>query len=106
MTARGKTVLITGSTDGVGRRVAERLAQVGTTVLIHGRDHARAERLLAEIRNAGGTGAFYPPDLSSLSEGRRLAEAVWREHRPLRILIHNARIRLCLAGPRPPGHPG
>ncbi len=92
MTARGKTVLITGSTDGVGRRVAERLAQVGTTVLIHGRDHARAERLLAEIRNAGGTGAFYPADLSSLSEVRSLAEALRRDHGRLDILINNAGI--------------
>jgi NAD(P)-dependent dehydrogenase (short-subunit alcohol dehydrogenase family) len=81
MTARGKTVLITGSTDGVGRRVAERLPQVDTTVLIHGRDHARAERLLAEIRSAGGTRAFYPADLSSLSEVRSLAEAVRRPSR-------------------------
>jgi NAD(P)-dependent dehydrogenase (short-subunit alcohol dehydrogenase family) len=92
MTARGKTVLITGSTDGVGRSVAERLAQVGTTVLIHGRDHARAERLLAEMRNAGGTGVFYPADLSSLSEVRSLAEAVRRDHGRLDILINNAGI--------------
>jgi NAD(P)-dependent dehydrogenase (short-subunit alcohol dehydrogenase family) len=63
MTANTRVALITGSTDGVGRRVAERLADGGATVLIHGRDQARGERLLADIRKAGGTGDFLPADL-------------------------------------------
>ncbi len=45
MTMAGKTVLITGSTDGVGRYVAARLAGEGAHVLIHGRDAARAKAL-------------------------------------------------------------
>ncbi|MBO9101208.1 MULTISPECIES: SDR family NAD(P)-dependent oxidoreductase [unclassified Rhizobium] len=92
MTLQGKTVLITGSTDGVGRRVAEKLAQQGATILVHGRDQARAESLLATIRNAGGSGTFYPADLSSLIEVRALAEAVQRDHDRLDILINNAGI--------------
>ncbi len=43
MDMNGKTVLITGSTDGVGRYVAKRLAGEGAKVLIHGRDGARAD---------------------------------------------------------------
>jgi len=92
MATKGRTVLITGSTDGVGRRVAERLAQAGMIVLVHGRDHDRAERLLVDIRNAGGSGAFYPADLSSLSDVRSLAEAVQRDYGRLDILINNAGI--------------
>ena len=42
MKMTGKTVLITGSTDGVGRYVATQLAMSGAKVLIHGRDRARA----------------------------------------------------------------
>ena len=92
MAAVSRTVLVTGSTDGVGRRVAERLAQTGTTVLVHGRDRARGAQTLAAIRTAGGTGMFYPADLSSLSEVRRLAEAVQHDHRRLDVLINNAGI--------------
>jgi NAD(P)-dependent dehydrogenase (short-subunit alcohol dehydrogenase family) len=87
-----RTVLITGSTDGVARRVAECLAQDGTTVLIHGRDRERAEAVLATIRKAGGAAAFYPADLSSLTEVRALAAAVARDHGQLNILVSNAGI--------------
>jgi NAD(P)-dependent dehydrogenase (short-subunit alcohol dehydrogenase family) len=90
MTANTRVALITGSTDGVGRRVAERLADGGATVLIHGRDHARGERLLADIRKAGGTGDFLPADLASLDAVRGLAEAVRRRYDRLDILINNA----------------
>ena len=44
MNMNGKTVLVTGSTDGVGRYVAAKLAGAGAKVLIHGRDEARAKR--------------------------------------------------------------
>jgi NAD(P)-dependent dehydrogenase (short-subunit alcohol dehydrogenase family) len=57
----GKTVLITGSTDGVGRYVAATLAAAGAKVLIHGRDRARAKNLADEIRRQGHTEpTFYP----------------------------------------------
>lgn len=92
MEMSGKTVLITGSTDGVGRRVAERLAAAGAMVLIHGRNQARAEALLAGIRGAGGKAAFYPADLSALDEVRGLADAIKSDHEHLDILINNAGI--------------
>jgi NAD(P)-dependent dehydrogenase (short-subunit alcohol dehydrogenase family) len=53
MKMTGKTVLITGSTDGVGRYVAAKLAAAGANVLVHGRDEARAKTLLDEIRREG-----------------------------------------------------
>ena len=53
MNMDGKTVLITGSTDGVGRYVAAKLAAAGAKVLIHGRDSARARTLADEIKRAG-----------------------------------------------------
>ena len=61
MASQGKTILITGSTDGVGRHVALELATAGATVLIHGRSRERAESLLGEIRKRGNNAAaFYP----------------------------------------------
>jgi NAD(P)-dependent dehydrogenase (short-subunit alcohol dehydrogenase family) len=40
----GKTALVTGSTDGVGRLVARKLGQAGARVLVHGRDPERGAR--------------------------------------------------------------
>src|ERR1700682_3930874 len=53
MKMTGKTVWITGSTDGVGRYVAAKLAAAGANVLIHGRDKARAKTLADEICREG-----------------------------------------------------
>jgi NAD(P)-dependent dehydrogenase (short-subunit alcohol dehydrogenase family) len=89
----GKTVLVTGSTDGVGRYVAAKLAGAGAKVLIHGRNRERATRLADEIRSQGhGEAMFYQADLSSLSGARQLAEAVIAEHKRLDVFISNAGI--------------
>jgi NAD(P)-dependent dehydrogenase (short-subunit alcohol dehydrogenase family) len=89
----GKTVLITGSTDGVGRYVATQLAAAGAKVLIHGRDRDRAKMLAEEIRRAGhGEAVFYHADLSSLAGARQLADAVLADHKRLDVFISNAGI--------------
>jgi NAD(P)-dependent dehydrogenase (short-subunit alcohol dehydrogenase family) len=89
----GKTVLITGSTDGVGRHVARALGAAGAKVLLHGRDRARGEAVREAIRQAGNASAmFYPADLSSLAEVRALAAAVRRDHARLDALVNNAGI--------------
>ena len=89
----GKTVLITGSTDGVGRYVAARLAAAGATVLIHGRDRARAQTLAEEIRRAGhGEPTFYQANLSSLAETRQLAKKILADHARIDLFISNAGI--------------
>jgi NAD(P)-dependent dehydrogenase (short-subunit alcohol dehydrogenase family) len=96
----GKTVLITGSTDGVGRYVAAKLAASGARVLIHGRDKARAKALIEEIRQAGGgEPTFYQADLSSLADVRRLAQAVLADHTRLDVFVSNAGIGSQNEGP-------
>lgn len=87
----GKVVLITGSTDGLGRDVARRVAAAGATVLITGRSAARGDSLVDEIRRTGrGRARFYRADLASLAEVHRLADAVLRDHQRLDVLINNA----------------
>jgi NAD(P)-dependent dehydrogenase (short-subunit alcohol dehydrogenase family) len=92
MTMDNKTVLVTGSTDGVGRLVALRLADQGARVLIHGRDRQRGDQVVEQIRNSGHSAVFLPADFSSLSEVRRQAAAVRQENDRLDILINNAGI--------------
>jgi NAD(P)-dependent dehydrogenase (short-subunit alcohol dehydrogenase family) len=100
MKMTGKTVLVTGSTDGVGRYVAARLAAAGAKVLIHGRDSERAKKLADELRGRGHRAPiFYQADLSSLSGARQLAQAVIAEHKRLDVFISNAGIGSGTLGP-------
>jgi NAD(P)-dependent dehydrogenase (short-subunit alcohol dehydrogenase family) len=86
------TILVTGATDGLGKRVAFELAAGGATVLLHGRSRKRLEATLEEARE--GTGSeklgFYLADLSSLGEVRTLAERVLTEQDRLDVLVNNA----------------
>lgn len=101
MDMRGKTVLITGSTDGVGRYVASRLAAEGARVLIHGRDAARAKTLIDGIVKAGHNApTFYQADLSSMAGTRELAAAVLHDHKRLDVFVSNAGIGSQNDGPQ------
>jgi len=86
----GKTALVTGSTDGVGRVVAQQLGKMGVRVLVHGRDQTRGERVFGDIRAGGGTADFLAADLASLADVRLLADAVRASTDRLDILINNA----------------
>jgi NAD(P)-dependent dehydrogenase (short-subunit alcohol dehydrogenase family) len=88
----GKTALVTGSTDGVGRMVATRLGAAGARVLVHGRNAERGARVVSEIEKAGGRAEFLPADFADLAEVRRLATAVRQTTDRLDILINNAGI--------------
>jgi NAD(P)-dependent dehydrogenase (short-subunit alcohol dehydrogenase family) len=101
MDMNGKTVFITGSTDGVGRYVAAKLAGQGAKVLIHGRDESRGKSLIEEIKRAGGSEPrFYQADLSSLAEVRKLAEAVLADHKRIDVFVSNAGIGSQNEGPQ------
>ncbi|HYX00524.1 MAG TPA: SDR family NAD(P)-dependent oxidoreductase [Reyranella sp.] len=92
MEGKGRTALVTGATDGVGRVVAQRLAQVGWRVLVHGRNRERGESLAREIEQAGGGATFIAADLASLAEVQRLADEVHKTTDRLHLLINNAGI--------------
>ena len=94
----GRTVLITGSTDGVGRTVAERLAAGGTRVIVHGRDRTRGEAVVERIAHEGGEARFFAADLSSLAGVRALADAVRDDGDGLDALVNNAGIGTSGAG--------
>jgi NAD(P)-dependent dehydrogenase (short-subunit alcohol dehydrogenase family) len=100
MKMHGKTVLITGSTDGVGRHVAAKLAAEGAQVLIHGRDTARAKSLTEDIKRAGNSApVFYQADLSSLAGSRELAAMVTADYERLDVFVSNAGIGSQNGGP-------
>jgi len=78
-------VFVTGSTDGIGARIADRLAGQGHDVVRHARDERRAE----QCRAAGIADPFVTGDLASLAETRALAERVAGLGR-FDVVVHNA----------------
>ncbi len=89
-----QVVLVTGSTDGLGRALAAELAGQGATVILHGRNPAKGEETLRAIRDATGNDrvSFLLADLASLAQVRALAEQVLTEHERLDVLVNNAGI--------------
>lgn len=89
-----QTVMVTGATDGLGRAMATRLAQLGATVVLHGRDADRIAETGREIRRRTGAGPcrLIPvrADLASLTEVDALATEVSGEVDRLHLLINNA----------------
>ena len=95
-----RIALVTGSTDGVGRFVAERLGADGWEVIVHGRDSARGEAVVAAIVAAGGGARFLSADLSDLAAVRGLAEQIAKAAPRLDLLINNAGIGAGRSGER------
>ncbi|MEX2581868.1 MAG: SDR family NAD(P)-dependent oxidoreductase [Gemmatimonadota bacterium] len=92
--ADSEVILITGSTDGLGREVALELAEPGVHIAVHGRNRERGVEVVREIVEAGGTATFYQADLAELDQVRRLAEEIIRDYDRLDVLVNNAGIWL------------
>jgi NAD(P)-dependent dehydrogenase (short-subunit alcohol dehydrogenase family) len=88
MSFQGKTVLVTGSTSGIGRAAAEQFGQGGAHVIVTGRDEARGREVVATIESSGGTAEFIAADLSAPDGVRKLAASVER----VDVLVNNAGI--------------
>ena len=87
------TALITGGTSGIGRAVANKLAELGVHVVVVGRNVKRGEEAIAEIRTAGGQADFISSDLRDVSSAREVARrAVELGNGQIDILINNAGI--------------
>jgi len=91
-TLAGKVVLVTGSTDGIGKETAFALARRGATVILHGKDPGRCQRTLEEAQRQtrSRTLGCFAADLSSLHEVRKLAEDITAQYDRLDVLINNA----------------
>ena len=86
-----RVVLVTGSTSGLGREVAKRLAADGAHVIVHGRNRERGMAVVAEIATGGvGSARFYAADLASFAQVRTLASAILRDYDRLDVLVNNA----------------
>ena len=87
-----KSILITGSTDGIGLETARMLIALGHSVLLHGRNPAKLEKTEKALASLPGDGAVetYLADLSRMKDVEALAKAVAERHAKLDVLINNA----------------
>ena len=87
---RGKVVLITGASSGIGKSSAVRLAEAGAHVLLVARTPEKLEETATEIESLGGRCTTYRADVSDMDDCDRLARQVLDEHGFVDILINNA----------------
>src|ERR1700746_2386467 len=86
MTVQGKTVLVTGSTSGIGEAIARAYAAEGADVVITGRSEERGRRIADSLTNDGAQVRFIRADLEDIDDVRRLADEVDR----VDVLVNNA----------------
>lgn len=87
-----KTILITGSTDGIGKLTATRLAKEEHTIYVHGRNPEKVSATISEIKNTTGNQNVegVVADLSDLDSVRQMAEQIGKDVSKIDILINNA----------------
>ncbi|MCY4537484.1 MAG: SDR family oxidoreductase [Chloroflexi bacterium] len=89
---RGKRVLITGATNGIGKAAALDLAKMGAEVLIVGRDEIKTRKVLRDLMSLSGNTKldFLLADLSSFADVRAIANEFLSRHDRLDVLLNNA----------------
>ena len=88
--ARGKNILITGGSSGIGQATAMKLASAGANVIIVARDLDKLRATQSEIEAEGGKCFIYSCDLSDLASIDELAAKVLKDHKHVDVLINNA----------------
>ena len=86
----GRTVLVTGSSYGIGRATAVQVAQAGATTILVARDEDRLAELASEIAAGGGAAHAYPADLADMEAIARLADRLAADGHEVDVLVNNA----------------
>jgi NAD(P)-dependent dehydrogenase (short-subunit alcohol dehydrogenase family) len=89
---KGKVVVITGATSGIGEVAAQRLAAMGARIVLIARDPARGQKALTRLPSLGSSAShsIYYGDLSRISECKRVAAEIAAAERRVDVLINNA----------------
>src|SRR5690606_25477938 len=91
MKLQNRIALVTGSTQGIGRGIAVRLAEAGADLVINGReDGEEAQETLEQVRKLGRRACFIAANVGVVNECRRLVSEAVAQMGPLDILVNNA----------------
>jgi len=87
----GKVVIVTGASNGIGRAIAERLAQDNAMVVVnYGKSVEKAKAVVAEIESKGGQAVAIHTDMSKIADARRLVNDTVKKFGRLDVLVNNA----------------
>jgi len=92
MTLTNKIALVTGSTSGIGRGIAEHFASLGARVVIHGREEDLAREVAGRLRDAGHDAAEVTGDLADVHTCRRIVHFTIERFGGIDVLVNNAAI--------------
>ena len=89
---KGKVVVITGATSGIGQAAAENLASMGARIVPVARDHERGQEAFKRLRERTPDVAhsIYYADLSRISETKRVAAEIVEAEPRIDVLVNNA----------------
>jgi NAD(P)-dependent dehydrogenase (short-subunit alcohol dehydrogenase family) len=87
---RGRNVVVTGASSGIGRASAQLLARHGANVMLVSRTREKLDALRSEIEKEGGRAFVYPADLSDLDACEAMIKQVLDDHGHVDVLINNA----------------
>ena len=85
-----KVAIVTGSTAGIGRAVAEEFARQGAKVVVSGRNAERGNAVVEDIKNEGGEAVFVASDISSEESLKNLVDQALATYGKLDVLVNNA----------------
>ncbi|MGZ8375112.1 MAG: SDR family NAD(P)-dependent oxidoreductase, partial [Nitrospira sp.] len=87
----GKVAIVTGASNGIGRAIAERLADDGAIVVVnYWKSSEKAQQVVVGIQAKGGKALAVQTDMSQVSEARRLVIDTVRQFNKLDVLVNNA----------------
>lgn len=87
-----KVAIITGSSRGIGRSIALRMAQHGAKVVISSRKAEACEKVAAEIKQAGGDAIVVPCNVSDKAQLQSLVDATLKQWGRIDVLVCNAAV--------------
>jgi NAD(P)-dependent dehydrogenase (short-subunit alcohol dehydrogenase family) len=87
---RGRVVMVTGASSGIGHSAALKMADAGASVLLVARSAEKLEEIRSQIEDGGGTAHVHAGDLSDMDDIDRMSDEVLAQHGHVDILVNNA----------------
>ncbi|MGP4848235.1 SDR family NAD(P)-dependent oxidoreductase, partial [Marinobacter sp. 1Y8] len=87
---KGKNIIITGASSGIGERTAFLLSECGAHVILLARTEDKLKMVKENIETLGGAASYYPCDLTNMDEIEKTSEKILADFKHVDVLVNNA----------------